>query len=87
MPLYDFKCEVCEHVETLSMSIATKEKAEEECSLRCSECNEHLVQVHLTADHAFMSPEGLGRKKAPEDWRNFLSAIKRAHPDGFIRDH
>jgi hypothetical protein len=31
------------------------------------------------SDIAFMSPEALGRKKAPGDFRNWLSALKKAH--------
>ena len=54
----------------------------------CVECQALAVKkIIRNATHAFMSPEALGRLKAPEDFRNFVSAIRRAHPDGHVRDH
>lgn len=83
MPLYDYKCESCNHIQEVQMKIAEKETAD----VRCNECGEHCEQTFVTVNHAFMAPESLGRKKAPGDFRNFLSAIKKAHPGSEIRDH
>ena len=83
MPRYDFRCHECENVQEESMRIAELGVKE----VVCSECGStNTSQTFTTISHAFMAPEALGRKKAPGDFRNFLSAIKKAHPDGHIRD-
>ena len=86
MPLYDYRCPSCgvEQVEKLSLSEL------DTISIMCH-CGSEMERFFKNNSIAFMSPEALGRKKAPEDFRNFLSAIKKAHdkpgnPSG-IKDH
>lgn len=84
MPRYDFRCNECGNVQEESLKIAEKDTA----IISCKECgSEDTEQTFIAASLAFMTPEGLGRKKAPGDFRNFLSAIKKAHPGSAIRDH
>lgn len=83
MPRYDFKCKECSFVEERSMRIAELDNPQ-----TCPKCAGDMAQTFEgDRSYEFMTPEALGRKKAPGDFRNFMSAIKRAHPDGFIRDH
>lgn len=83
MPRYDFRCNECGNVQEETLKIA-----ELDGIIPCRECgSEDTAQTFLTVNHAFMSPESLGRRKAPSDFRNFLSAIKKAHPGSSIRDH
>lgn len=77
MPRYDFQCEECEHVQEIQCRIA--ELTDEKTCEKCGSTKMH--QTFLTANHAFMAPEMLGRKKAPQDFRDFLGAIHKAHGD------
>lgn len=82
MPKYDFKCKECSFVEERTMRVAELDNPQ-----ICPKCKGDMTQTFDgKRSYEFMSPEALGRRKAPEDFRNFMSAIKRAHPDGFIRD-
>lgn len=82
MPRYDFKCQSCEFVEERSMRIAELDNEQ-----ICPKCGSSMSQTYENnRSYEFMTPESLGRVKAPGDFRNFLGAIKKAHPDGFIRD-
>lgn len=84
MPMYDFKCKACEHVQTGMMSIARMEAGE---TVTCAECGGESAKTFTTTSFEMLSPEALGRHKAPGDFRNFLGAIKKAHPGSAIRDH
>ena len=83
MPRYDFECDGCSHIQEESMKIAELDTR----VIECEKCGTAMHQTFRTVNHAFMAPEALGRKKAPGDFRNFLSAIKKAHPGSSIRDH
>ena len=75
MPLYDYKCNKCENVQEIQCKISEMDDPK-----TCSECGAtEMVKVILSANHAFMAPEALGRKKAPQDFRDFLGAIHKAH--------
>jgi hypothetical protein len=67
------------------MSIATMEDPATERV--CTECGGVSKKTFTVSNNEFMSPEALGRHKAPSDFRNFLGAIKKAHPGSAIRDH
>lgn len=85
MPTYDFACSSCNHVQEKLMKVSELDAA---VDLVCPECGKPTMnRTQLPVNHAYLSPESLGRKKAPEDFRNFLSAIKRAHPGSVIQDH
>ncbi len=45
------------------------------------------IRQVIGGNYAFMSPEALGRKKAPQEFRDFLTKIKKANPGSHIRDH
>ncbi len=85
MPLYDFKCNDCSNIQTEMMSIATMEDPSTERT--CKECGGVTKKTFTTSNYELMSPEALGRHKAPGEFRNFLSAIKKAHPGSAIKDH
>lgn len=84
MPMYDFKCDSCDHVQTVMMSIARMESGE---TAKCNECGGESRKTFTGCNYEMLSPEALGRHKAPGDFRNFLGAIKKAHPGSAIRDH
>ncbi len=85
MPTYDFRCSECGHTSDKFLKIADLDSS---VDLPCPECGKlNFNRAYLSANHAFMSPESLGRNKAPSDFRNFLSAIKKAHPGSTIKDH
>jgi len=88
MPLYDYRCTSCEHTEVKKHSIADLDNV----TFNCPSCGAALSRYFASNNSlAFMTPEALGRRKAPGDFRNFMTAIKKAHdkprnPCG-IRDH
>jgi len=84
MPMYDFKCRDCEHVQTEMMSIATMEDPATERA--CKACGGVSKKTFTGNYSEFISPESLGRHKAPGDFRNFLSAVHKAHPGSQIKD-
>lgn len=75
MPRYDFQCSDCENVQEVQCRIADLD-AEKVCE-KCGSTK--MTQTFITANHAFMAPEMLGRKKAPQDFRDMLAAIHKAH--------
>lgn len=82
MPRYDFKCDDCENIQEVQCKIAELEDEK-----TCEKCGStKMTQTFRVANHAFMPPEMLGRKKAPQDFRDFLGAIHKAHgPNSQIR--
>lgn len=84
--IYDYKCQACGHEVTKSLRMADNEVPEGE---PCESCGAMEVKRYYGngATYAFMSPEGLGRKKAPNEFRNLLSIMKKAHPRSTIKDH
>lgn len=78
---YDFKDENTGEIFSLSMKISELDEYLEN--------NPHIKRFHSFKGHhaAFISPEMLGRKKAPEDFRNFLTSMRKANPTGYIQDH
>ena len=86
MPLYDYRCKNG-HVQEEQHKIAELDVK----VIKCKECDEVMERFIGSVDYAFMTPESLGRRKAPEDFRNWLSMVKKAHdrpgqPCG-IKDH
>lgn len=79
MPLYDYRCsKLCGHTRVEKHSMKECDTAE----FYCNDCGALMERWYPPVDAisiAFMTPEALGRKKAPSDFRNFLSAIKKAH--------
>lgn len=83
--IYTFECRACEHVWEQTLKMADMEQPLGE---PCPECGvEGQIHQIVGGNHAFMRPEQLGRKKAPEDFRNFLTNIKKKNPGCHIRDH
>lgn len=76
MPRYDFQCKSCENIQEVNCKIAELDSIKPACS-KCG--SDEMHQTFVTANHAFMAPEMLGRKKAPQDFRDFLGAIHKAH--------
>ena len=86
MPLYDFKCNSCEFFEE---KICKSEDLNEMEGYSCPSCSEgKMKRTWLSMNHVTMDPTKLGRKKAPQDFRDFLGAIHKAHgKDSQIRVH
>lgn len=83
MPKYDFQCNSCSNVQEVVCKIAELDSIQPVCS----ECGKTgMTQTFITANHAFMPPEALGRKRAPQDFRDMLKAIHKANPGSQIRD-
>lgn len=82
MPLYDYKCDDCGNEQEVSCKIAEMDDPK-----TCVKCGgKKMTRFIATANHAFMAPEQLGRKKAPQDFRDFLKAVHKAHgPNSQIR--
>lgn len=85
MPTYDYKCNTCANIQEERMSISKME--DPETKIECKECGKHCTRTYEAVNYAFMTPEALGRRKAPDDFRNFLSQVKKAHPGSAIKDH
>jgi len=83
MPTYIFQCKTCKHSFDRLLKIADMD---DPLSENCPECGDLSIQRTVGGCYAFMSPEALGRRKAPEDFRNWLSAVKKANPGSTIRD-
>ena len=75
MPTYDYRCKECGNEQEVKLKLAELDTA----AVKCYNCGGECERFMGAANHAFMSPETLGRKKAPSDFRNLLSAIKKAH--------
>lgn len=83
MPTYEYHCNSCETNFDRILKIAEMDQPLEE---PCPHCKEKSIIRVVGGSYAFMSPEALGRKKPPEDFRELLRKIKKANPDGYIRD-
>lgn len=85
MPTYEFRCESCDQNFERFLKIVEMDIP---LSNPCPECSSGPVKrVVSGATYAFMSPESLGRKKAPGDFRNWLSAVKKVNKGSTIKDH
>lgn len=85
MPTYEYGCGVCTHKFEKILKIANMD---DPLSEPCPACGLVSVgRVYGSQNLAFMSPESLGRHKAPGDFRNWLSYVKRANPGSSIKDH
>lgn len=84
MPFYDYRCQKCDH--------------EFEKMFKMSECDVPLnepcpscglsgsIEKLLGATKvAYLSEQGFA-KKIPQDFRNFLGMMKKANPNGYIKD-
>lgn len=87
MPTYDYKCQTCEHEGEVRMRIADLDLPENVDAI-CPECGAATFRRNWSApvSHEYMTPEGLGRVKAPGDFRDMLSQIKKGNPGSVIRD-
>lgn len=83
MPTYDYRCTNCGETFTKLLKIVDREQPTHE---GCPMCDEKTVEMLVGGNYAFMSPEALGRKKPPEDFRELLRRIKKANPKGHIKD-
>lgn len=86
MPTYPFVCTECGNKTDYIRKISEMDQPAE---LPCESCGKIALKRDWgVASHLeFMSPEALGRKKAPSDFRNWLSAVKRANKGCHVKDH
>lgn len=84
MPTYGFKCKSCETEFDRFLKIAEMDNP---LSEPCPNCNKvEVARVVSGGTYAFMTPEALGRIKAPADFRNYMSAVKKANPGCSLKD-
>lgn len=83
MPTYQYKCNRCPAIDERITAIDRRNEA---VGQQCVTCKRGTLELIVGGVAAFMSPEALGYHKAPEDFRNFLSAVHKANPGSQIRD-
>lgn len=83
MPIYDFKCPKCETNVEYILKIA---EMDDPLNWACTHCGYRGLERVITTDYAIMTPESLGRKKAPREFRDVLSSIHRQTKGSQIRD-
>lgn len=83
MPKYDFKCKECGH--TFEKQLKTSERSDYIKNTKCPECSEGEIQ-QILGNPGFTTSQSLGRKKAPEEFRELMRRIKDAHPNSTIKD-
>ncbi len=84
MPTYDFRCKECGHTFEKMLKFAEREAYPQEN--RCPECGDGEIEQYIAAPCGFTTPESLGRKKAPDSFRELLRNMKKAHPGSTIKD-
>lgn len=95
MPKYNFKCSECEH--RGDVWTGDREKVDVDYKdIECPGCGKKTYNyapwdnggsTSMKNNWGHISPMALGRQKAPADFRNFLTQVKKAHPGSTIRDH
>lgn len=85
MPTYDFRCKKCDH--TFEKSLSFSEREEYPKTNKCPECGDGEIIQYIGGVCGFTTSESLGRKKAPDGFREILRRMKKAHPGSTIRDH
>jgi putative FmdB family regulatory protein len=74
-PLYDYRCESCEHTFERTLKIADMKKPEGEPCPSCAE--EGTVQKHLAGAPPIGDPVRLGVRRLPGDFKEVLGEIHR----------
>lgn len=88
MPLYNYRCESCNHKEKIMCS----DWREHENSA-CPGCGKPEFRYRPwereEGDNSWglVSPERLGRNKAPRDFRDYLTAVGKVNPGHKMRLH
>lgn len=82
MPTYTYQCTECADQRAHVLKIADRDKY---VGFLCESCE---IGTRFRAPEApgFTNSESLGRVKAPADFRNFLSEMKKAHPGSTIKE-
>lgn len=83
MPYYTYRCPDCEHDEQQFQKISTRDVPIE---AGCPKCRSGKYYRIVEAP-GFTTSESLGRIKAPQDFRNLLSEMKKeAGPTSTIKE-
>jgi putative FmdB family regulatory protein len=69
MPFYDFKCNECSEIFSISCRIAEKDNQQ------CPSCKSTKYESHHTAMPAFGDPVRLGVRKIDDGFREVLSRV------------
>lgn len=86
MPTYEYKCKSCNIVFEKILRIADRENPiKEECP-ECKSINSVERYISASTDVAWSDSYTLGRIKPPQDWQNFVSALKKQNPNKHTRD-
>ena len=84
MPFYDYTCSSCDHVFERHLSMSNSELPLSDPCPSCGVSGSVRQCLGLTPI-AYLSDKGFA-KKIPSDFRNLLSMMKKANPDGYIKD-
>lgn len=86
MPTYSYRCKNCDHSFERFEKMADMDKALSEPCPECQTEDQIVMQItHLAPPVDPIRLMGSGAK-LPSDWREFLGKMKKANPDGYIRD-
>lgn len=83
--IYDFRCKSCGHTFEENVKLADRENYPKEN--KCPKCLEGEIEQYIAGTCGFTTSESLGRKKAPDSFRELLRRMKKAHPGSTIKDH
>lgn len=85
MPIYNYKCDGCDYAYPLFRKIAARDECVGDV---CPQCNQGKLfrPPEAGLGTGFTSSESLGRAKAPAEFRNLLSAIKKENPRSTIKE-
>ena len=86
MPTYDFRCKNAECNHAFEKMLKLSEREEYPQNDNCPKCNSEIEQ-YVAGTCGFTTSESLGRKKAPDSFRELMRRMKKAHPGSTIKDH
>ncbi len=80
MPIYEYKCEKCEHVFDEVLSVSNRDKP---ISEPCPECGEEAVQKLVSATTMGVDMNCTPAKKTGGDWSRLMDKVKGNTPQKY----
>lgn len=77
MPLYQYRCEECNHEFEMFRRMSEYKLA---CEEPCPECSAMSVVQVINTHFELMAPDQVGRVKPTASWREHLRNIKKRNP-------
>ena len=84
MPLYDFKCEKCEKITEVRMSLSEVKDKEFTCPVCSGKTNQHFSFNSNKAPSIVREIGGI-ESKCGEDWRTILDNISKKHKNNTMQ--